>query len=76
MTGGTKPPVSSVAAASVLSVLAFFAGNAYAATLSSMDGQWLFNLEPALFATPGSFASRGVSFGQGAFSRCGWGGAT
>lgn len=66
MTGGTKPPVSSVAAASVLSVLAFFAGNAYAATLSSMDGQWLFNLEPALFATPGSFASRGVSFGQGA----------
>ena len=61
MTGRQSISALSVAAAALLSVVAFLAGNAYSAALSSMGGQWVFNLQPALLAAPGHLAAQGIS---------------
>lgn len=51
-----------ILAALVLSLVAFVLCDIYVATLDSMEGQWLFNLQPAAFDAPFYFATNGISF--------------
>lgn len=55
-----------LAAAGVLSVLAFLLGDLYVATLCAMEGTWLENVCGTLALMPETLAARGISLGTDA----------